>query len=358
MDISILKKLLPGLLPLFVFILADEIWGTKVGLVVALVFGVAELVIVWIRERKIDKFIIIDTALLVALGGVSIILDNDIFFKFKPGLIQLIFLPVVGLSAFSKHNLLLTMTSRYMKDVKLNEFHINKMRRTMKIMFWIIALHTLLVFYSALYMSKEAWGFVSGGLFYIIFGVYFVYEFIKNKILMNQYQAEEWFPLVDADGNITGKAPRRVCHGDNSLLHPVVHLHVFNDAGELFLQKRPHTKDVQPDKWDTAVGGHVGLNEAIEVALHRESDEEINIRDFEPFFVKKYVWKTDIESELVHVFITKYNRPIRINKNELADGRFWSLAEIEQNLNDKTFTPNFINEIELLKSMNLFGKGE
>jgi hypothetical protein len=31
MNLSLLKKMLPGLIPLFVFILADEIWGTKIA---------------------------------------------------------------------------------------------------------------------------------------------------------------------------------------------------------------------------------------------------------------------------------------------------------------------------------------
>ncbi|MCF8362132.1 MAG: hypothetical protein K9G70_05865 [Prolixibacteraceae bacterium] len=41
---DLLKKLLPGFIPLFVFIAADEIWGTKIGLVIALAVGMAELV--------------------------------------------------------------------------------------------------------------------------------------------------------------------------------------------------------------------------------------------------------------------------------------------------------------------------
>jgi isopentenyldiphosphate isomerase len=55
-------------------------------------------------------------------------------------------------------------------------------------------------------------------------------------------QKEEWFPLVDSDGSVIGKATRKECHSGSKLLHPVIHLHVFNDAGDLFLQKRSETK--------------------------------------------------------------------------------------------------------------------
>jgi len=56
---------------------------------------------------------------------------------------------------------------------------------------------------------------------------------------MKQDNNIEIFPVVDEDGNEISTAPRTVCHdGKSMLLHPVVHLHLFNEKGELFLQKR------------------------------------------------------------------------------------------------------------------------
>ena len=72
---------------------------------------------------------------------------------------------------------------------------------------------------------------------------------------------EERFPLVDEEGTVVGVATRGACHNGSRLLHPVVHLHVFNAKGELYLQKRPEWKDIQPGKWDTAVGGHMDYGE-------------------------------------------------------------------------------------------------
>ena len=103
---ELLKKLLPGFIPLFVFIAADEIWGTKVGLFVAVGVGIAEMLYIAIKEKRFEKFVLFDTLLLVILGAVSILLDNDIFFKLKPGLIELILVTVLGVSAFSKVNII------------------------------------------------------------------------------------------------------------------------------------------------------------------------------------------------------------------------------------------------------------
>ena len=99
---------------------------------------------------------------------------------------------------------------------------------------------------------------------------------------MKKDNQEELFPIVDEQGNILRAATRGECHNGSKLLHPVVHLHVFNSAGQLYLQRRPAWKDIQPGKWDTAVGGHVDLGESVEQALRREAREELGISDFTP----------------------------------------------------------------------------
>jgi isopentenyldiphosphate isomerase/intracellular septation protein A len=342
---DILKKMLPGLLPLVIFIIADEIWGTKIGLYVAVATGIVEIIWIYIKEKRIDKFVLFDTGLIVVLGLVSILLENDIFFKLKPALIGLIFCAILGISAFSKINIMAGMTQRYMKGMPKNEAAEKQMNKSVRTLFFLFLIHTALVFYSAFFMSKEAWAFISGVLFYALFAAYFAYEIIKNKLnLKKQLKNEEWLPLVDEEGRVVGKATRTACHSNKEFLHPVVHLHVFNKKRELFLQKRPMNKLVQPGKWDTAVGGHIDLNEKIEDALKRESFEELNLKDFKAQFIAKYVWESELERELVFVFATQIDSTIEINKNELADGKFWKFDEIKKNLEKNIFTPNFEHE--------------
>jgi isopentenyldiphosphate isomerase/intracellular septation protein A len=355
MNLSILKKLLPGLIPLFIFILADEIWGTRIGLYVALGSGIAELLFYYIRDRKIEGFIILDTGLLIVLGVVSIALQNDLFFKIKPALIEAILLAIIAFSLWGPRNLIMTMSVRYLGEMKLDAAQEKAMRMNMIAMFWITLAHILLVLYSAKYMSKEAWAFISGGLFYIFFAVYFVILWLIRQFNIRRFSKEEWFPLVDEEGKITGKAPRSVCHdGKSKLLHPVVHLHLFNRQGELYLQKRSMTKDIQPGKWDTSVGGHIGLQEKIEDALFREAREELGLREFQPQFIHKYVWESPRERELVFSFVTVSDRMPVIDFTEISEGRFWSIDEIKKNIGKGIFTPNFENEFDmLLKSMTV-----
>lgn len=156
---------------------------------------------------------------------------------------------------------------------------------------------------------------------------------------------EEMFPLVDEEGNITGAATRGECHSGSKLLHPVVHLHVFNSRGELYLQKRPEWKDIQPGRWDTAVGGHVDLGESVEIALNREAEEELGLTGFTAERLCQYVWESARERELVFVHKTVYDGEIHPS-DELDGGRFWSIEEIREQLGKEVFTPNFEGEIE------------
>lgn len=160
---------------------------------------------------------------------------------------------------------------------------------------------------------------------------------------------EEWFPIVDEEGNTIGKALRSVCHdGKSMLLHPVVHLHLFNSRGELYLQKRAQTKDIQPGKWDTSVGGHLAPDESVNEALIREAGEELGLKNFIPELLGKYVWESSRERELVNSFSAITDEIPVINEDEIEEGRYWSLQEIKDNLGKDVFTPNFEFEFKKL----------
>lgn len=162
---------------------------------------------------------------------------------------------------------------------------------------------------------------------------------------------KELFPVVDEQGNITGCITRGEAHSGSMVLHPVVHLHVFNSKGDLYLQKRPEWKDIQPGKWDTAVGGHIDFGENVAAALIREAQEELGITDFTPEQMGSYVFQGKRERELVYMNRITYDGDIRPSASELDGGRFWTRQEIADNIGKQVFTPNFEDEY-----LRFFGK--
>ena len=172
----------------------------------------------------------------------------------------------------------------------------------------------------------------------------FSHQVVFFQILINMDNKQEIFPLVDEEGAVIGSATRGECHSGSKLLHPVVHLHVFNSQGQVYLQRRPDWKDIQPGKWDTAVGGHIDYGENPTDALRREVREELGITDFTPRSLGKYVFESKMERELVYVNTTIYDGVISPSTEELAGGRFWTIDEIRAALGKDVLTPNFESE--------------
>ena len=166
---------------------------------------------------------------------------------------------------------------------------------------------------------------------------------------MRNGRAKEMFPVVEPGGLVVGQASRDYCHSGAKLLHPVVHLHVIDRNSCLYLQRRSMRKDIQPGKWDTSVGGHVAYGESLAEALYREASEEIGLRDFNPVYLRSYVFESEVERELVNVFAAVGSYDLKPDMDEVEEGRFWRMDEIEENLGKSLFTPNFEGEFVLIK---------
>lgn len=160
---------------------------------------------------------------------------------------------------------------------------------------------------------------------------------------------KEMFPVVDPSGLVEGIASRQYCHSGSKVLHPVVHLHIIDRFGRLYLQKRSMKKDIQPGKWDTAVGGHVDFGETLLEALFRESSEELGLREFNPVYIESYVFESEIEKELVNVYAAVGSFTLSPDMDEVDEGRYWDIKDIEENLGKSQMTPNFEQEFIRIK---------
>jgi isopentenyldiphosphate isomerase len=355
---DLLKNFALGFIPLFIFIIADEIWGTEIGLIVAIISGILQMLITYIIQRNFDKMIAFDTGLIILFGGISIAFNDDLFFKLKPAFVESIMLVLFGIHAFSEKPVLLMMSKRYMGNVEFQPAQLNMMKTMSRLLFAVIFIHTGLIIYASLFLSKEMWAFISGGLFYIMFALVFIGQWIYVKFFKKSgskdQSNEEWVDIVTEEGKITGKAPRSAVHGNPDLIHPVVHLHLINNKGQLFLQKRSQTKSEFPGLWDASVTGHISAGESIEKALMREAQEEIGIklnRDIRP--LAKYVIRSNWESELIYSFIMNYDGTFTFDNNEVETGKFWSSFEINRMSGSGIFTPGLEQDIKILKKAKI-----
>ena len=161
--------------------------------------------------------------------------------------------------------------------------------------------------------------------------------------------AGEFFPVVEPSGLVVGRSTREYCHSGAKPLHPVIHIHIIDRYGRIYLQKRSMRKDIQPGKWDTAVGGHVSYGEGILEAVYREASEELGFTEFNPIQIDAYQFESEIEKEMVNVFAVVGTYELHPDLDEVDEGRWWELADIDANLGKGIFTPNFESEFTMIR---------
>ncbi|MBL8025334.1 MAG: septation protein IspZ [Fibrobacteres bacterium] len=198
---TFIRNLLLGFLPILAYIIADEVFtshygehnGTRYALIFAISLGVVQTIIVYVREKRIDKMVLFDTALLLGMGGISLLSGNDLFFKLKPAIAELLVVILLFVVSFFNPKLLLFLMGRMSKGVELTDLHFAAMQKAARGLFVVMALHTALVVFAALSMSKGAWGFISGPLFYIVCGMFFLFTVVSGRLRKNKSIPERKF---------------------------------------------------------------------------------------------------------------------------------------------------------------------
>ena len=161
--------------------------------------------------------------------------------------------------------------------------------------------------------------------------------------------AAEWFPVVEPNGLVIGRSTRQYCHSGVKPLHPVIHIHIIDRYSRIYLQKRSMNKDIQPGKWDTAVGGHVSYGESVTEAIYREASEELGFSEFNPIHIETYSFESEIEKELVNVFAVVGSYELHPDLDEVDEGRWWHVDDIDANIGKGVFTPNFESEFQMIR---------
>lgn len=169
--LSILKNLASGFLPLLAYIAAELLFGETIGLAVGLCIGFVEFFLCLAKNKKADLFIIADTLLLAAMGALSLLFRNQLFVRLKPAIMEgilavamtiLLFLPPETLKAYMSHQV---------KGFEFDDRGIPAMRRSLALIVVVMTLHIGLTVWAALVAGTALWGFVSGGLLYIMLGI-------------------------------------------------------------------------------------------------------------------------------------------------------------------------------------------
>ncbi|WP_442497618.1 NUDIX hydrolase [Methylobacter sp. sgz302048] len=153
----------------------------------------------------------------------------------------------------------------------------------------------------------------------------------------------ELLPVVDENDCVIDTLPRHYVHA-RSLRHRAVHILVFNDQNQLFLQKRSLLKDLNAGLWDTSAAGHVDAGEDYDSCALRETEEELGIKagdGLEPLF--KLPATAAIGMEFIQVYRCRHNGPFTLAPEEIEAGDWFSEQDLSARIaaDDQTLTETF-----------------
>jgi isopentenyldiphosphate isomerase len=156
----------------------------------------------------------------------------------------------------------------------------------------------------------------------------------------------ELITVVDEYDNFIENRPRKEVH-QLGLRHRAVHILVFNDANQVFLQKRALTKDVNAGLWDTSAAGHVDAGESYDACAHRETIEELGVCvDDSLSFLFKLPAIPETGMEFVQVYRCQHNGPFTLEVGEIDDGQWFDIQKVTQRV--KTNAPSITDTFKTL----------
>lgn len=182
---SMLKMMLISLAPILAFIFVEEYYGPKAGVIAGISLGILETAFLYITEKRLDKFSLGSTLLIVVMGSLSLFTGDQLFFKLKPAVVNIVMIMVlIGTIIMKKPIMLIFARKQFGENFTPNAYMLSYFTGISWRLSILLLIHTVMIIYSALYMSNTAWGFVTKGGSFILMGIYLVLELVYAKFIM------------------------------------------------------------------------------------------------------------------------------------------------------------------------------
>ena len=144
--------------------------------------------------------------------------------------------------------------------------------------------------------------------------------------------------LVDVNDNQIGLMPKLEAH-EKGVLHRAFSVFIFNNNGELMLQRRSLTKYHSPGLWTNTCCSHQREGESNIYSAKRRLTEEMGfvteLSEKTSFIYKAKFDNGLTEHELDHIIVGNYNQSPIINFSEVDSWKWMSMKDIRNNINDQ-----------------------
>ena len=156
---------------------------------------------------------------------------------------------------------------------------------------------------------------------------------VNGEIYERGKMTQEYLDIVNEEDVVTGKETRAKVH-ELGLWHRGVHVFLFNEQGEMLIQKRSADRTSSPSLLDCSVSEHVQADESYLDAAMRGMKEELGVEGIEVKQLIKFKMNYGInDNEISMIYEGKINSSqFRFDPVEIKSVRYMSLDEIKEKI--------------------------
>lgn len=345
-------------IPLLLFILIDDNFGSSTALISVYVVVVTILLYSYLMYANIYKYLGISYLVTSIIIAAIIFTPVSIFPVSTQSVVSeyIILFSLILILLLRKHitYFVFTKTPKHLAMTNNLDEHF----RIVWLLAIVLAVFTTVYTVAATFFTPGLSFFkFSRQVFLAILLFIVFYEFIRVTLIRIRLLKEEWWPIVNENGNVIGSVQREESlSGNEKYMHPIIRVFLINDS-KIFLQKRPSSDVLCPEKWDIALSNHIRLNESVEECVERTSYENYGVRDIKPLLLSKHINHSTLENQYVYLFLVCKLKIVEVNPNFTERVKWWTIQQIEENLNSGIFCNNFVNEYHILKRSGLLENG-
>ncbi len=157
---------------------------------------------------------------------------------------------------------------------------------------------------------------------------------------------------VNRQDKILGYQDKEACHTLKGVLHRAISVFVFNQKGQILLQKRSQKKKLWPGFWSNSCCSHPRPGESYLQAGERRLKEELgftcSLKYLDKFYYRAVYKNIGSENEICAVLVGKHDGEVEPNPDEVEAIRWIGFKQLKQELKEEPelFTPWFKKEVE------------
>ena len=189
---QLLFNLFYSMVPLIGFWLVEKYWGVIAGIVAAVVLAIGEVVWVYWRERRWEPFAVWSAILVIGMAILSWQLEDERILLLKPAILEGVFALLFLGSSIMGRPFMLLMARKQFGNMPMGDFQTRYLSGVNWRVGILFVIHTLVTVYAALYLSIDAWFWVKGLFFYILFGIFFLGELVYSRWVLRPRMLQYW----------------------------------------------------------------------------------------------------------------------------------------------------------------------